>query len=110
MEFSASLYRGVLPYSARHNASNIVDFPEPVGPVIAKIPAEQSGSSVKLISVFPPRDGKFSMRIDCIFMLNFPFHLLPEQPAEKVFEGLWERYYYSYFDRLYQILPLVVTL
>src|SRR5690606_19998633 len=65
-------YLGVFAYIAKHKASSSVDFPDPVGPVMAKIPAEQSGSSVKSIAVTPSSEARFFMRTANIFMLVPP--------------------------------------
>jgi hypothetical protein len=46
----------------------MVDFPAPVGPVIAKIPAEQRGSVVKSISVSPSREARFLILMAKIFI------------------------------------------
>ena len=54
----ASSVRGVREKRARHMASSNVDFPAPVGPDIAKIPAEAKGSSVKSMENSPSSDAR----------------------------------------------------
>jgi hypothetical protein len=51
-------------------------LPAPVGPVIAKIPAELNGSFVKSISETPSSEARFFMRIANIFMTYFHLNLL----------------------------------
>ena len=61
-------YLGVLLYKAKQSAYKIVDLPAPVGPVMAKMPADDNGSLVKSISVNPSNEARFLMRMVSIFI------------------------------------------
>ena len=61
------------PYKAYLMASKIVVFPEPVGPVIRKIPLElKSSKSIEVLFAYELNDSKlsFSGRISCPPRLN----------------------------------------
>jgi hypothetical protein len=48
----------------------MVDLPEPVGPVMAKMPEDWRGSWVKSISVIPSREARFFILMASISMRN----------------------------------------
>ena len=66
----ALVIRGVESNSARHKASSKVDLPEPVLPVMAKMPAFFNGSTVKSTSNSPAKEARFFPRIANIFIMN----------------------------------------
>ena len=71
--FSFALFiRGVQSNKARHKASSKVDFPAPVLPVMANIPAEHKGSTVKSIINSPSNEARFFPLIATIFILPPP--------------------------------------
>ena len=62
ISFSLSLRvlsRGVRPYRDRQMASRMVVLPAPVGPVMAKIPADTKSGLVRSISQMPVRELRF---------------------------------------------------
>ncbi|MCY1221770.1 hypothetical protein D9M72_338390 [compost metagenome] len=66
----------------------MVDFPAPVAPVMANIPAEHSGSAVKSISVVPSSEARFLMRMASIFIIRL-LDLFPVLLVEKVAGFRW---------------------
>lgn len=66
--FFAWSERGVRENRAKHIASKSVDLPAPVGPEMAKIPAESNGSTVKSISKSPSSEARLRPRIANIFI------------------------------------------
>src|SRR3712207_68558 len=77
--------RGALSYNARQRASNKVDFPAPVGPEIAKMPADRKGSAEKSSSTLPSIEVRFFNRIAMILIFLPPL-LACVQPTHKLLQ------------------------